>query len=179
MRWDLRRTIDLPIYINNDNADLEVLKIIIRNWNELHIPEDIPALALAVKCHGNYTDVREAQCVNVLLIWNDEVSRILSLDWFEGPEEDCITPEWYIDTTPLLKFKEGFERINRAYKKSLWGNPVYSIFTLPLCLGRGLKGDIHEGAWKQWGNEWKYSEHSEFIDDLDIIFSRIRDVFSS
>ena len=177
--WDAMRTINLPIYTNSENIDLGLLKLVIRYWKEIQISEDIPCLALAVKCHGNYSDIREAKCISVLLVWNDEVCRIVTLDWFEGPEEDCITPEWYVNTTPLLSLKETFERIEEFTKKSQLENPIYSIFTLPLCLGCALKGEIYEGAWGLWGNEWKYSDHSEFIDDLDIIFSRIRNVFSN
>ena len=175
--WDFRRTADIPIYANSEKADPEILKIIIRHWDESHIPEDIPCLGLAVKCHGNYMDIREAQSISVLLIWNDGICRILTLDWFEGPEEDCITPEWYVKTTPLLNLEDAFETIKKLHKKSLWEMPIYSIFTLPTCIGYTLKGEFCEGR-KQWGNEWKYSNHSELMNDLDQLFSSIQDIFS-
>ena len=178
LAWDLQRTVNLPVYINSNNADKELLKIIIRNWNELRFPEDIPCFALAVKCHSNYTDVREAQCVNVLLIWNDEVCRIMTLDWYEGPEEDCITPEWYINTTPLLNLEDAFARMNESYRKSQWENPVYSIFTVPSCLGCALTGEICEGPRNLWDNEWKYRNHSELSKDLDQLLISIQEIFS-
>ena len=178
LAWDLQRTVNLPVYINSNNADKELLKIIIRNWNELRFPEDIPCFALAVKCHSNYTDVREAQCVNVLLIWNDEVCRIMTLDWYEGPEDDCITPEWYINATPLMYLREAFKKIKELYKTRQLENPVYSIYSLPSCLGSALKGKISEEYHKQWGYERKYSEHIEFVQDLIQLFSGIQDLFS-
>ena len=176
--WNVMRTINLPIYTNSENIDPGILKLVIKYWKEIHIPDDIPCLALAVKCHGNYTDVREAQCVNVLLIWNDEVCRTMTLDWFEGPEEDCITPEWYINATPLMDLHAAFKMINEFYKTRQWENPVYSIYSLPSCLGSALKGEISKESRKQWGYERKYSDHSEFVEDLARLFSSIQEIFS-
>jgi len=177
--WNHRRIINLPTYINSENVDMEILKQIVRNWKDFHISDDIPCLALAIKCHGNYSDAREAQYSTILLIWHDFVCRILTLDFFEGPLEDCITPEWYIKTAPLLNIKEAIERLKELHNDNNLQNPVFSIFTLPSCLGCELNGKVYENAHKQWGHEWKYNNHTELTDDLDQLFSNIINIFSN
>ena len=175
---DFKRTIRLPIYINDEKVGIETIKQIIESWDDFLIPDDIPCFAIAFKCYGNYTDFREAQYISVLLIWNDEVCRIISLDWFEGPEEDCITPEWYVNSSPLLDLTEGFAEIEAFNRKSGWVSPVYSIFMLPSCLGYDLKGEVSKEAYRQWGREWKYTDFSDIRDDMELIYSRIKDIFS-
>ena len=178
MVFDHKRVIDLPIYINDEKVDIETIKQIIGSWDDFHIPDDIPCFALALKCYGNYTDFREAQYISVLLIWNDEVCRIISLDWFEGPEEDCITPEWYVTSSPLLNIDEGFAEIEAFNRKSGWTSPLYSIFLLPSCLGYDLKGEVCKDAYRQWGREWKYNDFSDLKDDMSLLYARIKDIFS-
>jgi len=175
---DPRRIIRLPIYTNDEHVNIGTIKQIIESWEDFLIPEDIPCFAIAFKCYGNYTDFREAQYISVLLIWNDEVCRIISLDWFEGPEEDCITPEWYVTSSPLLNLDEGIAEIEAFNRKSGWTNPVYSIFVLPSCLGYDLKGEVCEEAYRQWGQEWKYTDFSDLRDDIELICSNIKDIFS-
>jgi hypothetical protein len=177
-RWNLRRIVSLPEYVNSENADLEVLKLIVKYWKEIHIPDDIPVLAIAVKCKGNYSDVREAQCVQVLLIWNDGTSRITTMEWFEGPLEDCITPEWYIKTTGLLSFDDAIPKMRNICNSSNWSNPVYSILTLPSNLVRDLRLKAIGSPYGQWNMEMRYRDHSILMKDLDRIFYKIRKIFS-
>jgi len=177
--WDLKRIVNLPKYRNCKNVNMDYFKTIIKHWNYYQISDDIPVLAIALKCHGNYSDLREAQYISVLLIWNDSVCRIITLEWFEGPLEDCITPEWYLKSTHLLNLELAFKALQDSNKKSNLINPVYSIFLNPLCLGAGLNGQVNESSYKQWGDEWKYRDHSELLQDLDLLFSRIQEIFST
>jgi len=175
---DQKRIIRLPIYTNDENVNIGTIKQIIESWEDFLIPDDIPCFAIAFKCYGNYTDFREAQYIRVLLIWNDEVCRIISLDWCEGPEEDCITPEWYVTSSPLLSIEKGVAEIGTFNRKSGWANPVYSIFVLPSCLGHDLKGEVCKDAYRQWGQEWKYTDFSNLKDDMELICSNIKGIFS-
>jgi len=176
-RWDIKRTVDLPVYANNKNSNLKIFKLITKHWKDIQIPEEIPVLALATKHHGNYSDTREAQNVNVLLIWNDGVCRIVTLDWFEGPLEDCITPEWYIRATEWLQINPAFEILKRNTQEGNWKNQVFSIYPLPSCLGQGLKGNDRDSPYKCWDIELRYSNYAKFIVDLDSVLSNIRFIF--
>jgi len=158
-RWNLRRIVSLPEYINPGKADLAVLKLIVKHWREFQIPDDIPVLAIAIKCKGNYSDIREAQCIQIILVWNDGTSRITTLEWFEGPLEDCITPEWYIKTSGLLSFEDAVLKMRSVCSKSSWDKPVYSILTLPSNLARGLISEATDSPYKQWNLEMRYHNH--------------------
>ena len=179
-KWDYKRVLPLPKYSNCQQCDdtiLEKLKLVIRDWDQIYIPDDIPCIAIAVKCEGFYSDCREAQSVTVLLIWNDGVARIMSLDWFEGPLEDCITPEWYVETTSLLRLEEAFKKIQNCYSKITWDNTNFSILTIPLCLGRELRGKKVNTSYTPWSSEWKYKDHGVLKNDLNQVLSRIREIF--
>ena len=121
------RTIKLPVYADIHNFDLDKMRVLIKHWCVIGIPDDIPCISIALKCRGFYSDYREVQYVTVVIIWNDGVGRIVSLDWCEGPLEDCITPEWYIETTPLMNMNEACRRIQNIYENIQWDNPAFSI----------------------------------------------------
>ena len=176
-KWNLKRTVNLPIYSHTQDYDIERLKIVIKHWYDIGFPDDIPCLALAVKCRGFYSDNREAQYVTVLTIWNDAVARIISLDWFEGPLEDCITPEWYIETTPLLNLKDAVKRMRNIYKNNNWDNSSFSIYTIPSCLGHELHGNMQDTSYNLWNHEWRYSDIAELKDDMNLLFSTIYWIF--
>ncbi|MFX0210518.1 MAG: hypothetical protein ACFFDT_31350, partial [Candidatus Hodarchaeota archaeon] len=99
LRLVTRRIISLPNYENDKNANIECLKSIIQLWEKALIPEEIPCIALGVNIRGQNSDGREGQYVVVLLTWANQKTRILELDWFEGPLDDCITPEWYLQVS--------------------------------------------------------------------------------
>jgi len=176
--WERNRVISLPLYSHIQDCDLESLKTIIKNWHYIGIPEDVPCIALAVKCSGFYSDYREAKYITVITIWNDAVARIISLDWFEGPLEDCITPEWYAKNTPLLNIRTAFSKIQDIYKDISWDNKTFSICTIPQCLGNCLRGTKEQASYKPWQFEWKYDDYSELKTDLSLIFSHINTIFS-
>ena len=176
-RWNRKRIIALPIYTHSKDPGIEKLKVLIKHWNEICIPDDIPCLAIAVKCHGSYSESREAQSVTVLIIWYDSVSRVISLDWAEGPLEDCITPEWYVETTPLLNLREALGKTRSLYENISWEKTYFSIYTIPSCLGHELQGKKVRASYAQWQHEWRYSNYTELKKDLNLLFSKIWDIF--
>ena len=173
-----RRTINLPIYSHMQDLDADDLKIVFRNWSEIGLSDDIPCLALAVKQRGFYSDNREAQYVTVLTVWNDGVARIISLDWFEGPLEDCITPEWYMETTPLLNINEAIDKMRKIHKTTQWDNPIFSVYAIPKCLGNSLKGDVSSDSYALWDSEWNYLDFPRFETDLNEILTKICKIFN-
>ena len=176
--WNRKRVINLPVYAHAQDYDIERLKIIIKNWCDISIPDDIPCIAVAVKCRGFYSDYREAQYVTTLTVWNDAVARIVSLDWFEGPLEDCITPEWYGENTPLLSLKNAVNKIQNIYENLNWDNKRFSIYALPQCLGSCLQGDKAKASYNPWNCKWEYANYADFKPDLSLLLSRIQGIFS-
>jgi hypothetical protein len=177
-RFSLKRTVNLPVFSNTSDYDIDKMRILIKHWCDIGIPEDIPCISIAIKCRGFYSDYREAQYVTVLVIWNDGVSRILSLDWCEGPLEDCITPEWYVETTPLMHLREAINRMENIYANTQWDNPSFSLYTIPSCLCSTLRGDMAEAPYVPWSQEWNYSNHVDLHEDLNRLLFQIRGCFS-
>ncbi|MFA5772103.1 MAG: hypothetical protein WC974_05180 [Thermoplasmata archaeon] len=175
--WNLKRTIVLPEYTRFQNFDIEQMKLIVKHWTDICIPEDVPCIAIAVKCRGYYCDDRAAQSIAVLTIWNDAVCRITSLDWAEGPLEDCITPEWYIETTSLMNLDEAVERMQKIYENISWENKAFSIFTIPSGIGCDINEKTSSTTHAPWGSELKYECYAELKNDLNIMFSQIRSIF--
>jgi len=176
--WDTNRIVNLPIYNNYLKSGMNQLKIIINHWFDIFIPEDIPCIAIGVRCHGNYSDIREIQCVNILLIWNDAVCKIITLDWMEGPLEDCITPEWYMYSTSLLNLKNAIEKMQEFSKNELWSNTSYSIYTIPSCIGFKLHGKMEKSKHIPWELEWNYYDYTDLTNDLNFLLIEIQNLFS-
>lgn len=185
-KWNSLRVIAMPKYCiqnkdisNGSNADkLEKLKLIIRHWTDAFIPDEIPCVAIAVKCKGYNSDNRELQSVSVLLIWNDSVGRIISFNWTEGPVEDCITPEWYVESTPLLNLRDAICKMQKSYENISWDSPTFSIYTIPSCIGDGIHGKLLENPSTLWEFERRYSEYIGLKTDLDFVLSLIWNLFS-
>lgn len=177
IKCNQRRTINLPIYSHIQDFNVDNLKIVFRNWSEIGLSDDIPCLALAVKHRGFYSDNREAQYVTILTVWNDGTARIISLDWFEGPLEDCITPEWYMKTTPLLNINDAIEKMRNIHKTTQWDNPIFSVYAIPKCLGSCLNGDFSRNSYDLWDYEWNYSDFPKFGTDINVILSKIFEIF--
>lgn len=172
--WNRDRIVMIPVYTNNRYSNIKNLKSIIKHWDAAFISDDIPCFALAVKSIGYYSDDREAQSVTVLLIWNDATSRVITLDWAEGPVEDCITPEWYVEATSLLNLDNAFRKIQKTYEKNpSWDGISFSIYLIPPCLGCNLAGKKCDTSYDLWKCEWKYNDHGELREELDLIFSEI------
>ncbi|MHA2331268.1 MAG: hypothetical protein ACXAEU_04505 [Candidatus Hodarchaeales archaeon] len=174
-KWYFRRIISLPTYEFSENVKSNFLDIFYQFWGRSLIPEEIPCSALAIKTKGHYCDVREGQNIIVLLIWIDKTARILELDWFEGPLEDCITPEWYIKSSELLSLKNGFVKLKDACSSPTgWFNPTFTLFVIPSCLGTALLGEKNETCQKGWIYEWNYCDHLALVKDLDYILNEIK-----
>jgi hypothetical protein len=176
--WDRKRIVILPIYAHSQCADIEKLKIVIRHWIDVFSQDDIPCLALAVKCQGRYSEDRRAQSVSALVIWSDAVSRIISLDWAEGSLEDCVTPEWYIETSPLLNLTAAVEKIQELYENISWEETSFSIHAIPSCLCFDLCGEKVDASNALWQHEWRYVEYAELKDDLNRVLSDIQEIFN-
>jgi hypothetical protein len=178
--WDWKRIVQLPLYYGSSlESELDGLKVLIKHWGEIQIPDDIPSIAIALKCRGFYSEGREIQNVTVMLIWRDSVARMISLDWIEGPMEDCTTPEWFIEASSLLNLRDGMDRMRNAHKNLNWENPVHSLYVIPSCLGRGLKGSLSTTNYESWRSEWNYREYEELRADLISLLSSIERLFVS
>lgn len=173
--WFRKRIIPLPIYeINDDIVDIDSLELLAQSWSHSLVPEDIPFITLSVKIKGSYCDEREGQYVLVLLVWPDNTARILELDWYEGPVEDCITPEWSIKSSYWLSLKEAIVKLkNICVKPTGLHGSRFSIFVNPLCLGSILAGDKYEARWPSWKYEWGYEKYLYFIQDLNQILATV------
>ncbi|MHA2272034.1 MAG: hypothetical protein ACXACI_09245 [Candidatus Hodarchaeales archaeon] len=172
--WRPLRIVPLPIYKTvEDSLSLNSLKWVFESWQNSLIPDDIPCLALAINTTGNYSDIRESQQIVVLLIWADCTARILKLDWFEGPLEDCISPEWYLSSSEWLSLENAFAQLKNIYSRSLsLINPIFSMFIMPSCLGQAFQGEKREinGTWEC---EWIYRDQSDLKNDIELIFKEI------
>ena len=178
IKWISKRIIPFPIYTCSPYSAIENLKLIIKHWNDAFISDDMPCLALAVKTSGYYCEDREVQSVAILPIWNDEFGRIISLDWIEGPLEDCITPEWYIETTQWLNLENALKKMQKLHENPpSWENTSFSIYVVPSCLGYKLHGKKSNTSYELWEVEWKYDEHAALKEDLISILSEIRNTF--
>ena len=175
--WIQRRIINLPVYSNNQDFTIDKLRTIIRNWCAIGIPDDIPCIALAVKCNGFYSDFREAQYVTVLLVWSDAVARISSLDWFEGPMDDCTTPEWYMKSTPMMNLNKAIDEMRDVHKNLNWDSPSYSVYSIPQCLVDHNYGERSTTSHDQWNMKWNYTNYSDLQADLDPILSQVHSIF--
>lgn len=178
--WDRKRVIVLPVYTrssSSEQSELKRLKMLIKHWNDACIPDDIPCMTIAVKCKGHYSEGREAQAIAVLLVWSDAVARMITLDWIEGPLEDCMTPEWYIEATPLLKLSEALEMMGEAYRNLTWGEASFSIYAIPSCLGHGLRGERKPTTYRLWDSEWRYADYVGMRDDLTSLLFALKEMF--
>ncbi|MHA1719600.1 MAG: hypothetical protein ACTSWX_05810 [Promethearchaeota archaeon] len=181
-QWISQRLIKLPIFHieNNDYNLLEKsYKSLIKAWNDSLIPKEIPCLALGLKAAGAYCSEREAQFARILLIWESGTSRIIDLELFEGPLEDCISPEWYInvsDYANLTHISPKFRGIDNYLPN--WMDQTYSLFVIPSFLTNllkfGKKGYFNNNGWNY---EYNYQTREELQSDLNILLSKIDSFF--
>ncbi|UCH31608.1 MAG: hypothetical protein JSV05_09000 [Candidatus Bathyarchaeota archaeon] len=176
--WRFIRVVSLPIYkVANSSMSIDCFKSLFQSWRNSLIPEDIPCLALAINLTGRYCDEREGQYAVVLLVWPDNATRLLELDWFEGPLEDCITPEWYIRSSEWLSFETAFIKLKNICSNSPFlKNPIFSMFLNPSCLGSGFQGEKAETNSSCWEYEWIYYDQADLIKDLELILEKIEQI---
>jgi hypothetical protein len=177
--WVPRRIVTLPNYENDKNADTECLKSIIQLWERVLIPEEIPCIALGVNITGQNSDGREGQYVTVLLIWENQKTRILELDWFEGPLDDCITPEWYLQVSEIMNIKKALIKMRKLFKiPPNWENSLFSIYSIPSCLGSSLQTKWEESNVVGWRYQLSYHDHETWMRALESILEQINAIFS-
>jgi hypothetical protein len=177
--WSPRRIVSLPRYRSDWYLDMAQLAAVVRGWASTTIPEDIPCLAVALRSCWRYGEDRLAQSVAVLMIWNDSVCRLLRLDWSEGPLEDCITPEWCIQGSGLLNLSGALGELESLHRENPGESASFSLFLLPSCLGKGLRGRRRDALYISWKQEWSYTDHREMRSDLNELLSRISRLFAS
>jgi hypothetical protein len=177
--WNQMRMVPFPVYANGHDADIETLKLVIRHWMDICIPDDIPCISIAMKCQGIYSENIQAQTVTVLMIWSDGAARFVTLDWSEGPWEDCPTPEWHIEATPHMGLAKVEERLRGVFGNLDWHGATYSILVIPSSLGGELTGQMSETDQGMWGREWSYAAHRSFERDLNRIISLVRSIFDT
>ena len=175
---ECKRTMKLPKYADNDGFGLKEMNVLVRNWNSIGLPEDIPCIAIALNASGLNSDYREIQYVTVVAIWSDGICRIFSLDWYEGPLEDCITPEWYMETSKLMNIKKATDILEKVYENLNLGSMSFSVFPLPTLLGKYLNENKNETSHDTWKQEWRYSSLKELRPDLMSLLARVEDMFS-
>jgi len=125
-----------------------------QRWKYDLIPEEIPCMTIALKTDGFYTEWREGQSIIVLVIWFDHSCKILELDWYEGAEDDCITPEWYLRSSDLLSLEEALLKLKYLSQNTpKWDNQRYSIFLIPSCIGTDLKIETINRDLNIWRKE--------------------------
>lgn len=175
--WDKKRLVWLPHYHRFERFHAATIQELIVHWSHICCSDDMPGLALATKCTGEYSEGREAENVVVLLVWPDGVCRIASLDWIEGPMEDCVTPEWCTEVTPLLNLDDALVGITHVHENISWDDQKFVICTLPACLGEGFSGNSIDSGYSLWSREWLYNTYGQYQQDLELALHRINDVF--
>lgn len=165
------RTINLPIYEDTKGYRLENLGRV-KAWNRFS--QAVPVVTLASRYDGYYCDQRRAQAVLVLPVWADGTSRLLELDWCEGPLEDCANPEWHLRASPPFQVKDGADRIREICRNPpMWEDCSFYLYVIPSFLGSHLLGKGNRTPSNVWQREWKYSEHAEMLNALNQIITTI------
>jgi len=177
--WNPMRMVPFPVYANGHDADIETLKLVILHWLDICIPDDIPCISIAMKCQGIYSETVEAQTVKVMMVWSDGAARVVTLDWSEGPWEDCSTPEWHIEATPHMGLAKMETLLKGVFRNLGWEGAAYSILVIPSSLGGELTGQMSDTDQGIWGREWRYTDHAAFEKDLGSIVSLVQSMFDT
>lgn len=183
IEWSPRRIVSLPIFDQNDDASAKDIELaftaMLAEWKRSMIPASIPSVAIAQKARGSYIAEREAQDILVLAIWNDCIARCFYLEWYEGPLEDCISPEWYLRASEFLPLSEAFDIARTYFERPIdWQNTAYSIFVKPTMLGNFLvRGTTIESPYPGWDTEWSYGNTQSFSDDIDRLLSECENLY--
>lgn len=177
------RAVHLPLYHYEEDIEDEqfetAFRALIEEWDRSFIPENIPCSALAIRTQGGYCDEREAQYVNALLLWNNNTARILNLEWFEGPLEDCISPEWYLRSSKLLPLAGALQETHRwSCQLPSLQNAKYSLFIIPTWFGKFMRnGMMCESSQNAWEHQWDYYDLAAFTQDLDTVLYELEKVY--
>jgi len=165
------RIVQLPLYSYKSNMSYiearKTFSTMLETWNETLIPESVPCAALAIRVRGGYSNEREAEFVFVLLIWPNMIARTLQLDWYEGPLEDCISPEWYVKSSLTLPLDTAlYQTMNFVMTLPSWQNLKMTLSPKPAFLGfllqNGARRKEESGGWLC---EWNYDCKTDFLED--------------
>ncbi|MCY3412386.1 MAG: hypothetical protein INQ03_12185 [Candidatus Heimdallarchaeota archaeon] len=178
-KWKTGRIVSLPIYKEGENLKLVELSNILHQWNKSYIPKEIPIISIATTIRGGYSsEGRIGQYSVVLIICPNRTARILELDWFEGPLEDCITPEWYIRTSELMTMLKAIERMREIHKiPPAWDKSVYSLFSIPSKISKSCKGNQDPSEYGVWGKGFSYNFFNDLQINLDKILNKLIEVY--
>lgn len=177
------RIVQLPLYTYSSNMSYKearkTFSAMLKTWNETLIPESVPCAALALRVRGDYSNEREAEFAFVLLIWPNMIARTLQLDWYEGPLEDCISPEWYVKSSLTLPLQVAFNQTkNFVTNLPNWNNLAMSISPKPAFLGFRLQnGNRRREEVGGWLCEWNYDSEQDFLDDSNQIVEDMENLF--
>ncbi len=174
-QWQKRRIVPLPEFREQKNLNLLSLRNILQYWDQAFIPNEIPCISIATTIKGGYSsEGRIGQYSVVFLIWPNFTARILELDWFEGPLDDCITPEWYIRTSELMTLKNAKKIMSKLHTNPpSWDKSVFSLFTIPSCLSINLHGQKENTDLEGWRCNWTYINYSKFKSDLNLTLGEL------
>jgi len=181
--WHPVRSVPLPLIEIDEDLSMQELRSgyiqLLEDWQNSSIPDNIPCAALSLKVHGNYCDEREAQKIDVLLIYPHRNARLMHLDFFEGAIEDCISPEWYLRVSKIMSIEEGLAQIYKiASNAQELQRSLSSIAVKPNFLGHILvHGKRNVTSKRKWGFDWTYNSHSELTNDLEILLDEIKTIF--
>jgi len=180
--WHPVRSIPLPLFETDPDLSFQELKEgynqLLEEWYYSSIPDNIPSAAIALKTHGNYCDEREAQRINVLLVYPNSTARLMFLDFFEGGMDDCISPEWYLSSSQLMPVETAIQEITEiALKKPELQRVCSSLFVKPNFFGDILQGKRTENNDSEWGFEWIYNSHSDLTNDLSTLLDEFQSIF--
>ena len=177
------RIVQLPLYAYSSNTSYEearkLFSTMLRTWNDTLIPESVPCAALAIRVRGDYSNEREAEFVFVLLIWPSRIARTLQLDWYEGPLEDCISPEWYIKSSLILPLQVALNQTRSSVMNlPYWNNLRMSLSPKPAFLGLRLqRGSRRREEVGGWLCEWNYDSKQDFLEDSTQIVEDMESLF--
>ncbi len=177
------RIVQLPLYAYSSNSSYEesrkLFLSMLEAWNDTLIPESVPCAALALRVRGDYSNEREAEFVFVLLIWPNMIARTLQLDWYEGPLEDCISPEWYIKSSLIIPLQVAFNQTrNFVMNPPNWNNLKMFLSPKPAFLGFRLQNsNRRREEVGGWFCEWNYDSKQDFLDDSYQIIEDMENLF--
>ena len=181
--WHPVRSIELPIFEVDSELNMHELcedyRLLLEEWQNSFIPDNLPCAAVSVKMHGNYCDEREAQRIIVLLVYPHHVARVMSLDFFEGGMDDCISPEWYLNVSKLMSIDSALQQVSDFSSNQSELQRVYSSISIkPEFLGGVLvHGKREETSERKWGFEWIYDSLSELQNDLSTLLNEFHNIF--
>jgi len=179
--WHPIRAIPLPLFDDEPGLNPKELREgygqLLKEWHRARIPENLPCAAVSLKFHGNYCDEREAQKIAVLILYPNRTARSLFLDFFEGPLEDCISPEWYLGVSMLKSMQTAIDEFREIPVNQFDLQCTQSsIFIKPSFLGDVLvRGKQIETSQRKWGFEWKYISNHELNLDLQGLLDELQD----